>query len=146
MARPRREVAVLIIEDLHEREDVMSAPVPAPGDRLLTASEVAELFRVDPKTVTRWARAGKLTSVRTPGGRRRFRLVEVRAFLTEAADAADAADAAEDTDEAEDADEAEDRDADDADDGRTGDGDEATDRRGSDARAAHPATPSSAPR
>jgi excisionase family DNA binding protein len=146
MARPRREVAVLIIEDLHEREDVMSAPVPAPGDRLLTASEVAELFRVDPKTVTRWARAGKLTSVRTPGGRRRFRLVEVRAFLTEAADAADAADEAEDTDEAEDADEAEDRDADDADDGGTGDGDAATDRRGSDARAVLPAAPSSAPR
>jgi predicted site-specific integrase-resolvase len=27
---------------------------------LLTPAEVAELFRVHPKTVTRWARAGKL--------------------------------------------------------------------------------------
>ena len=27
-------------------------------DRLLTPSEVAALFRVDPKTVTRWAQQG----------------------------------------------------------------------------------------
>jgi len=33
---------------------------------LLTPAEVAELFRVNPKTVTRWARAGKITAVRTP--------------------------------------------------------------------------------
>ncbi|NCV44974.1 MAG: helix-turn-helix domain-containing protein, partial [Actinobacteria bacterium] len=30
---------------------------------LLTPSEVASLFRVDPKTVTRWAKAGKLTPI-----------------------------------------------------------------------------------
>ena len=30
---------------------------------LLTPAEVAALFRVDPKTVTRWAKAGKLTSI-----------------------------------------------------------------------------------
>jgi excisionase family DNA binding protein len=40
---------------------------------LLTPSEVASLFRVDPKTVTRWAKAGKLTSIRTLGGHRRYR-------------------------------------------------------------------------
>src|SRR5579872_267777 len=34
---------------------------------LLTPREVAAMFRVDPKTVTRWANAGKLTSVRTLG-------------------------------------------------------------------------------
>ena len=39
------------------------------------------MFRVDPKTVTRWAAAGKLGSVRTPGGHRRFRESEVRALL-----------------------------------------------------------------
>ena len=44
---------------------------------LLTPSEVAALFRVDPKTVTRWAKAGKLTSIRTLGGHRRFRKSEV---------------------------------------------------------------------
>ena len=40
---------------------------------LLTPAEVAAMFRVDPKTVTRWAQAGKLTAVRTLGGHRRFR-------------------------------------------------------------------------
>jgi excisionase family DNA binding protein len=49
--------------------------------RLLTPGEVATLFRVDPKTVTRWAKAGKLDSIRTPGGHRRFRDEDVRALL-----------------------------------------------------------------
>lgn len=52
------------------------------GDRLLTSGEVAELFRVDPKTVTRWAAADRINSVRTPGGHRRYRESEVRALLT----------------------------------------------------------------
>ena len=50
-------------------------------DRLMTPGEVATLFRVDPKTVTRWAVAGRIGSVRTPGGHRRFRESEVRALL-----------------------------------------------------------------
>ncbi|THV43217.1 BldC family transcriptional regulator [Glycomyces buryatensis] len=50
-------------------------------DRLLTPGEVASLFRVDPKTVTRWAAAGRIGSIRTPGGHRRFRESEVRALL-----------------------------------------------------------------
>ena len=49
---------------------------------LLTPAEVATLFRVDPKTVTRWAKAGKLTSIRTLGGHRRFKESEVKALLT----------------------------------------------------------------
>src|SRR6188768_1555274 len=48
---------------------------------LLTPAEVAALFRVDPKTVTRWAAAGRIGSIRTPGGHRRFRESEVRALL-----------------------------------------------------------------
>ena len=48
---------------------------------LLTPREVAELFGVDPKTVTRWAKAGKLTSIRTLGGHRRYRESEVRELL-----------------------------------------------------------------
>jgi len=52
------------------------------GDALLTPAEVAALFRVDPKTVTRWARAGKLTSLRTLGGHRRYRESEVRSLLS----------------------------------------------------------------
>ncbi len=50
-------------------------------ESLLTPSEVATIFRVDPKTVTRWAKAGKLTSIRTLGGHRRYREAEVRALL-----------------------------------------------------------------
>jgi excisionase family DNA binding protein len=50
-------------------------------DRLLTPGEVASLFRVDPKTVTRWAATGRINSIRTPGGHRRFRESEVRALL-----------------------------------------------------------------
>jgi excisionase family DNA binding protein len=56
-------------------------PVPGGHERLLTPGEVAVLFRVDPKTVTRWASAGRLGSIRTPGGHRRFREAEVRALL-----------------------------------------------------------------
>jgi excisionase family DNA binding protein len=48
---------------------------------LLTPSEVASLFRVDPKTVTRWAKAGKLTPIRTLGGHRRYRKSEVLSLL-----------------------------------------------------------------
>lgn len=51
------------------------------GDKLMTPAEVAHLFRVDPKTVTRWAAAGRIGSIRTPGGHRRFRESEVRALL-----------------------------------------------------------------
>ncbi|MBU3753373.1 MAG: BldC family transcriptional regulator [Candidatus Nanopelagicaceae bacterium] len=48
---------------------------------LLTPAEVASLFRVDPKTVTRWAKAGKLTAIRTLGGHRRYRQSEVQNLL-----------------------------------------------------------------
>lgn len=48
---------------------------------LLTPKEVARLFRVDPKTVGRWAKAGKLTYIRTPGNHRRFPAGEVYALL-----------------------------------------------------------------
>jgi excisionase family DNA binding protein len=58
----------------------MSARAPEP-EPLLTPSEVAAMFRVDPKTVTRWAKAGKLSAIRTLGGHRRYRESEVRALL-----------------------------------------------------------------
>lgn len=61
-----------------------TAPAVALNDDpgpLLTPSEVATLFRVDPKTVTRWAAAGKLKSIRTLGGHRRYRQSEVQALL-----------------------------------------------------------------
>jgi excisionase family DNA binding protein len=49
---------------------------------LLTPAEVAALFRVDPKTVTRWAKSGKITSIRTLGGHRRYKESEVKALLS----------------------------------------------------------------
>jgi len=49
---------------------------------LLTPAEVAQMFRVSPKTVTRWARTGKLSATRTLGGHRRFQESEVREFLS----------------------------------------------------------------
>lgn|SRR5512146_565263 len=51
------------------------------AEPLLTPQEVATMFRVDPKTVTRWAKQGRLTSIRTLGGHRRYRETEVRALL-----------------------------------------------------------------
>lgn len=65
---------------MNENDD-LTAP-----EALLTPSEVAALFRVNPKTVTRWARAGKLTAIRTLGGHRRFKASEIRRCLEEMSD------------------------------------------------------------
>jgi len=59
----------------------MSMYRPADQEVLLTPAEVAKLFRVDPKPVTRWAKAGKLTAIRTLGGHRRYRQSEVQNLL-----------------------------------------------------------------
>lgn len=56
----------------------MTTPEPEP---LLTTAEVATMFRVDPKTVTRWSKAGRIASLRTPGGHRRYREADVQALL-----------------------------------------------------------------
>jgi len=55
-------------------------------NELLTPGEVADMFRVNPKTVTRWARAGKISAVRTLGGHRRFRASEIQRLLDEVGD------------------------------------------------------------
>jgi excisionase family DNA binding protein len=52
------------------------------NEQLLTPSEVAGLFRVNPKTVTRWANDGKISSIRTLGGHRRYRANEIRIILS----------------------------------------------------------------
>jgi excisionase family DNA binding protein len=54
---------------------------PNDTESLLTPAEVAAMFRVDPKTVTRWAKAGKLSAIRTLGGHRRYREAEVKELL-----------------------------------------------------------------
>ena len=60
---------------------------PAP-EVLLTPKEVAVRFHVNPKTVTRWAKAGKLTAIRTLGGHRRYRESEVLERLRDYKEAA----------------------------------------------------------
>ena len=52
------------------------------GDRLLTPGEVADLFHVDPKTVTRWAKQGRLPAIYTLGGHRRYRWSDIEPHLT----------------------------------------------------------------
>jgi excisionase family DNA binding protein len=60
----------------------LQAQIPTQASSsLLTPGEVAVMFRVDPKTVTRWAQAGKLSAVRTLGGHRRFLEAEVMELL-----------------------------------------------------------------
>lgn len=42
-------------------------------EKLYTPGEVAEELRVDPKTVTRWCKAGRLPYIKTPGGHHRIK-------------------------------------------------------------------------
>jgi excisionase family DNA binding protein len=46
----------------------------------LLPSEVAELLQVSPKTVTRWAKEGKLASRRTMGGHRRYARADIESL------------------------------------------------------------------
>jgi excisionase family DNA binding protein len=48
---------------------------------LLRRSEVAEMLGVTPNTVSRWAREGKLPSVATLGGHRRYEVDVVEELL-----------------------------------------------------------------
>ena len=52
-------------------------------DPFLTPGEVAALFRVDPKTVSRWAKAGRLPRTRTPGGHGRYRQSDVARLMAQ---------------------------------------------------------------
>jgi excisionase family DNA binding protein len=60
---------------------LMNMQKPKEQEVLLTPAEVAKIFRVDPKTVTRWAKAGKLTAIRTLGGHRRYRRSEIQVLV-----------------------------------------------------------------
>ncbi|MGH8919711.1 MAG: helix-turn-helix domain-containing protein [Actinomycetes bacterium] len=53
------------------------------GGQLLRTADVASLFQVSERTVSEWARRGRIPSVRTPGGHRRYPADEVRQLLRE---------------------------------------------------------------
>jgi excisionase family DNA binding protein len=61
----------------------MTTPQKAKPERLMRPAEVAALFGVNPKTITRWARIGKLPSIRTRGGHRRFASEDIFKILSE---------------------------------------------------------------
>lgn len=50
-------------------------------EKMLTPGEVAAMFGVNSQTLARWARTGKVPSIKTPGGHRRYREAEIRALL-----------------------------------------------------------------
>lgn len=54
---------------------------PEPDDRLLTPAEVAAMFRVDQRTVGRWADRGWITRIRVGNSHPRYRESEIRALL-----------------------------------------------------------------
>jgi excisionase family DNA binding protein len=53
------------------------------NDEMLSPGEVARLFGVDPRTVSRWADDGSLPCIRLPKGHRRFRKSVVDAIFNE---------------------------------------------------------------
>lgn len=50
------------------------------SETLLTPGQAALILGVDPKTVARYAKAGKVSYIRTPGGHRRFKESEIKHF------------------------------------------------------------------
>ena len=53
------------------------------SEQFLTTGEIARLFRVHPKTMTKWANSGPIRSTRTPGGHRRFSVSDVTSFVAD---------------------------------------------------------------
>jgi excisionase family DNA binding protein len=60
----------------------MGQPPNSPSEELLKPREVAEIFGVRTTTIARWAREGRLTPLRTPGGHRRYTWSGIRDLLT----------------------------------------------------------------
>lgn len=57
------------------------------NESLLRTSDVALLFQVSERTVAEWARRGRIPSVRTPGGHRRYPARKIRELLLDGRDA-----------------------------------------------------------
>jgi excisionase family DNA binding protein len=69
---------VAVVES-HRSVKEQVAALSAPG--YLLTHEVADLLQVSPKTVSRWAKEGKLPHRRTLGGHRRYPEAEIRELL-----------------------------------------------------------------
>jgi excisionase family DNA binding protein len=54
--------------------------IPEP-EILLNPAETAEYFRVGTKTLSRWAKEGRIPFIRTLGGHRRYRLADIQRLL-----------------------------------------------------------------
>lgn len=59
------------------------SPAISNEESLLTPYEAARLFRVDPKTIARWAETGKIPSTRTLGGHHRYPASRLRELMNE---------------------------------------------------------------
>lgn len=55
---------------------------PANPDELLASGDAASLIGVHRDTIKRWEKLGRITSLRTPDGHRRYRRGDVEALLT----------------------------------------------------------------
>lgn len=53
------------------------------GERFLRTSDVARMLHVSPKTVSRWAKEGRLPHLSTLGGHRRFPASEIERLIQE---------------------------------------------------------------
>ncbi|HZU72573.1 MAG TPA: helix-turn-helix domain-containing protein [Acidimicrobiales bacterium] len=58
------------------------------AERLLRTSDVATLFQVSERTVSEWGRRGRIPSVRTPSGHRRYPATAIKDLLVEASEGA----------------------------------------------------------
>lgn len=76
----------VVTQQVGDERTALLALLSAPGARgpaglLLRTREVAMLFQVSERAVTEWARRGRISSVRTPGGHRRYPADQVRQLL-----------------------------------------------------------------
>ena len=76
---------VVFVYNVYMSETNVSA-----GEQLLSARQVSELFPGigTPATIRRWAREGKITHVKLPGGRRLFRRSDFEQMMAQAPDGA----------------------------------------------------------
>ena len=58
-------------------------PAPQGASAYLRTQEVADLLHVSPKTVSRWAKEGKLPFMKTLGGHRRYPEAKIRQLVDE---------------------------------------------------------------